>query len=504
MIKFIQKHCFILLLLLLIGNILQSNAQNAWENQKLDNSTSNITAPIHPMLKIKGPYQPVDESLSKHKQPSWFTSDKVGISMHWGVYAVPGWSPVNDTPGGTSYSEWYWMHMKDPQIAEYHKKQFGEKTYDELINLFKTENFNADEWIRNLKENGVKYFFITSKHHDGFCLWNTKYTDRNSAKMGPKRDLLEELGKACRKYGLKYGFYYSLYEWFNPLYLRDHDPKNKEKYDKMISDGVYTGLIEHKNYVDNFMIPQLVELTEKFNPDFLYFDGEWDEPESFWKMRQFVAWYYNRAAARGQEVMVNDRWGRGLRGKVGDLVHVEYQYGAELRGGTKLWAEWRGFGYSFGYNRNEKHYLTPEEAIRTVANCASGNGNVEFNIGPTADGHIPAPDFALLNAVGTWLKINGAAVYGASPNPIEKPSWGNISWQPAKKKLYLHVYDWPKNREIKLLGLKNKLKKAKLLADPKTKIHFTTEDNSLVLKGLPINSPDKAVTVIELTYAGEL
>ena len=329
---------------------MELKAQNPWEYQQVEKNGVSQQTEIHPMLTMKGPYDPTDESLSKHKQPKWFATDRVGLSVHWGVYSVPGWAPAG-VDIGESYAEWYGNKISNSKAyQEYHKTTYGDKKYDEFIPDFRAENFNADEWILTLKENGVKYFFITSKHHDGFCLWDTKYTNRNAMKMGPYRDLLGELGEACRKYDIKYGFYYSLYEWYNPLYLREHDPENKEKYNKMIADGEYTGLIEHKSYVDDFMIPQLVELTEKYNPDLLYFDGEWDHPESFWKIRQFVAWYYNRAAAKGQEVMVNDRWGKGLRGKVGDLVHVEYEWGAELRGGSKVWAEWRGFGNSFGYN----------------------------------------------------------------------------------------------------------------------------------------------------------
>ncbi|MEN9360448.1 MAG: hypothetical protein RL095_1983 [Verrucomicrobiota bacterium] len=460
---------------------------------------------IHPLLRLAGPYTPDDQSLAKHRTPAWFTEAKVGLSMHWGVYAVPGWAP-RGVGIGDSYAEWYGNKLKtNKHYQDYHAKTWGKDfRYDDFIPLFKAEHFDADAWMKTLKDAGVKYYFITAKHHDGFCLWDSALTGRNAMKMGPKRDLLGELAAAARRHGLKFGFYYSLYEWDNPLYLREHAPRKSAEAEAAIAAGAYTGLIPKKSYVDDFMIPQLVELVSKYQPDLLYFDGEWDHPEPFWRMRQFAAWYYNQAAARGQEVLLNDRFGKGLRGKAGDLSHVEYGWGVEAKGGQRVWAEWRGLAHSFGYNRNEapEAYLQPAAAIRMMVDAVSDNGNIEFNVGPRSDGSIPEADLALIQSMGAWLKVNGEAIYGASRSPLAKPAWGRLTARPDKNRLYLHVYQWPADGRIVLSGLPadTRVAKASLLAEPPRQITASRLADGSLLVQLSGQAPDAAASVVALEF----
>jgi len=161
---------------------------------------SNVTA--------QGTYKPTWESLDSHKMPKWYDDAKLGLSMHWGVYSVPAWAPRES---GISYAEWYGFRMNEtgnPTYA-YHRENYGEKfTYDDFIPKWKAEKYNPGQWAKFAKGMGAKYMFITSKHHDGFCLWPSKYTDRNAMKMGPKKDLLGEFFSAGRKEGLKVGLYY--------------------------------------------------------------------------------------------------------------------------------------------------------------------------------------------------------------------------------------------------------------------------------------------------------
>ena len=465
---------------------------------------------IHPLLNLKGPYEPTWESLAKHNAPQWFLDDKIGFSMHWGPYAVPAWATQGAGIGPSSYSEWYWnqMNKANSATAKHHKATWGEKfSYDDFIELFTAENFDADEWMRELKKNGVRYFYITSKHHDGFCLWDTKYTDRNSMKMGPKRDILRELVDAARKYNIKIGFYYSLYEWFNPAYVRELEKPNwfgtPEELQSLSKKMGYKGYIDVENYVDDYMVPQIVELIENFHPDYMCFDGEWDHPEAYWRMKQVAAYYYNQAAKRGQEVIMNDRFGIGTRGKRGDFFHVEYHANIDK---SLPWAMWRGFGKSFGHNKNEAPdaFLSPAQVVQMLVNCVAENGNIEFNVGPTVDGRIDQPEWGLIQQMGLWLKTNGEAVYGAKGSPIGKPKFGRMTHKPESNKLYLHVFSWPNDGKIKLKGVANKIKKAWLLSDPSIKLSVEANREGVILINAPKQAPDMHVSVIALEYAGDL
>ncbi|MEO6136529.1 MAG: alpha-L-fucosidase [Ginsengibacter sp.] len=345
-------------------------------------------------------YKPTWESLDTHKMPKWYDDAKIGLSMHWGVYSVPAWAPREN---GSPYAEWYGfsMNQKENPTMDYHKENYGENfTYDDFIPMWKAENFNPFDWAKFAKKMGAEYIFITSKHHDGFCLWPSKYTDRNAMKMGPKKDLLGQFFKAGRKENLKVGLYYSLYEWFNPNYTQKEVP--------------YAGLKRVNNYVDDFMIPQIKELIDLYHPDFFYFDGEWEHPEMFWKMKQVVAYYYNQAAKRNQEVFVNDRFGKDLRGTHGDLYNVEYDYNKGSEGMlSHKWSYWQGIAKTFGYNHdtNQEDCLSPKQFIDKVIKGVSQNGNFDINVGPTAAGPIADYEQYPLLKLGEWLKVNGEAIY---------------------------------------------------------------------------------------------
>lgn len=346
-------------------------------------------------------YKPTWESLDSHKIPQWYDDAKIGLSMHWGVYSVPAWAPREN---GISYAEWYGfrMHEKGNPTVDYHRESYSDNfTYDDFIPKWKAENFDPSAWAKFAKKMGANYYFITSKHHDGFCLWPTKYTDRNAMMMGPKKDLLGQFFEAGRKEGLKVGFYYSLYEWFNPLYTKIEIP--------------YAGLKRVNNYIDDYMIPQIKELIDMYHPDFIFFDGEWDHPESFWKMKEVVAYYYNEASKRNQEVFVNDRFGEGERGKHGDLFNVEYGYDKGSEGLlTHKWSFWQGIAKTFGYNHDtdQEDCLSPKQFIDKVIKGVSKNGNFDINVGPTAAGLIPDYEQYPLLKLGEWLSTNGEAIYG--------------------------------------------------------------------------------------------
>ena len=501
--KVVLALSFILCVLLLKAQNLEDQGKGTAANGK------ETQREIHPLLILDGPYKPTWESLAQHKAPDWFRNDKVGFSMHWGPYAVPAWATQGAGVGPSSYSEWYWnqMNIEGSPTQKHHFENWGKDfSYDDFIPMFTTENFDADGWMWELKRNGVRYFYITSKHHDGFCLWDTKYTDRNSKKMGPKRDILRELVDAARKHHIRIGFYYSLYEWYNPAYVNELTEKTwlgtPAVQKELVKTMGYKGYKKIDNYVDDFMIPQIVELIDNFHPDYLCFDGEWDHPESYWRMKQVAAYYYNQAAKLGQEVIMNDRFGSGTRGIRGDFFHVEYFANVDK---SLPWAMWRGFGKSFGHNKNEAPdaYLSPTQAVRMVVDCVAENGNIEFNVGPTMDGRIDQPEWGLIQNIGNWLKTNGEAIYNARGTPIGKLKYGRATYNPEKKSVYLHVFKWPEDGYFAVNGIKNKVQGAYLLAD--RSIRLGVEQTGLQLKiKAPKQAPDLHVSVIVIEYEGEL
>jgi alpha-L-fucosidase len=337
-------------------------------------------------------YQPNWQSLDQRPTPTWFTDAKFGIFIHWGVYAVPGWS----TKG--NYAEWYQQGLQTNDTArqKFHKAKFGNRTYYDLANDFKAELFNPDDWAKLFEQSGAKYIVLTSKHHDGFTLWPSKEADKtwgfkwNAVDVGPKRDLLGDLFKAVRKTAVRAGMYYSLYEWFNPLWLKD---KN--------------------TFVTAHTWPQMKELINNYQPDVFWTDGDWDVTAETWKSQEFLTWLYNESPVK-DKIVVNDRWGSGIRFKHAGIYTPEYQPDLDFE--DHYWEESRGMGYSYGYNREEDawDYNSTQSLVLQLIDKVSRGGNFLLDIGPDEHGKIPPIMQERLLQIGDWLKINGEAVYNTS------------------------------------------------------------------------------------------
>jgi alpha-L-fucosidase len=337
-------------------------------------------------------------SLDKRPAPQWYRDAKFGIFIHWGLYSVPAHAPIGQ------YAEWYWTRLGRTRkgdksgTTQFQEKKYGENfKYEDFAPLFTAEFFNAKQWAKLFKRSGAKYVVPTSKHHDGFALWPSAEASRawgrpwNSVEIGPKRDLLGELGEAVRAEGLKYGFYFSLYEWHNPLWKKDR-----------------------KRYVTEHFFPQFKDLVTRYKPALLFGDGEWDMPSRDWKTPEFMAWLYNESPVK-DEVIINDRWGKETRHKHGGYYTTEYAAG--LKDGSHPWEENRGIGSSYGLNRLERieNYKTSRELILILADLVSRGGNLLLNIGPAADGTIPPIMEERLLDIGAWLSVNGEAIYSTRP-----------------------------------------------------------------------------------------
>ncbi len=347
------------------------------------------------------------DSIDKRRTPAWFTDAKFGIFIHWGTYSVPAYAPV--IPGNLAYAEWYWNAMThgrdDPQANliqtgtwAFHQKMYGpDFPYQNFAPQFRAELFEPDHWANVFARSGAKYIVLTSKHHEGFALWPSKEASAtwgrpwNAAEIGPRRDLLGDLTNAVRRKGLRMGCYYSLYEWYNPLWLSDKP-----------------------HYIREHMFPQFKDLVTRYQPSIIFADGEWDLSSAEWRSPELLAWLFNESAVK-DEVVINDRWGKDCRHKHGGYWTTEYTPG--MTGMDHPWEESRGMGFSYGYNRAERleHYHTGRELVIMLVDLVSRGGNLLLDIGPDADGNIPVVMEERLLQIGGWLKINGEAIYGTKP-----------------------------------------------------------------------------------------
>lgn len=352
-------------------------------------------------------YQPTWESVDKRPMPAWFNEAKFGIFIHWGVYSVPAYAPI--IPGKLAYSEWYWNAMTsgrdNPNATgiqkgtwEYHQKMYGANfSYAEFAPKFRAELYDPDHWADVFERSGAKYVVLTSKHHDGFALWPSAEASKawgrpwNAVETGPKRDILGDLTDAVRRKGLKMGYYYSLYEWYNPLWL----------YDK-------------PRFIREHMTPQFKDLVMRYKPSLIFSDGEWELPSAEWGSPALLAWLLNETPVK-DEVVLNDRWGKDSRHKHGGYWTTEYTPGmADL---SHAWEESRGMGFSYGYNRAEQieHYHSGRDLIIMLIDLVSRGGNLLLDIGPDGDGTIPVIMQQRLLEIGDWMKVNGEAIYGTKP-----------------------------------------------------------------------------------------
>ncbi|MFF1396171.1 alpha-L-fucosidase [Streptomyces sp. NPDC058287] len=347
-------------------------------------------------------YEPTDASLSGHQAPYWFHSAKFGIFIHWGVYSVPAWAPV-----GKQYAEWYWDQMQDPGNPTYahHKATYGEDfAYDDFIPMFTAKKWDPRAWVELFRDAGAQYHVLTSKHHEGFALWDTKLSDRNSVKMGPKRDIIKELFDASRRYTpeLHRGLYFSMPEWFNPDNpWMGHAPRNPYTLEPV----PYTGYTSGKDYVKGFQAPQMLELIHDYDPQLLWCDiGGVNDSHNV------LAEFFNHGKNRPKpyEVAVNNRSGIGFH----DFTTPEYTtYDNTV---VAKWESSRGLDpYSYGYNAEtpDDRYMSTEEVVHSLVDIVSKNGNFLLDIGPRADGTIPEIMQTRLRETGRWLKTNGEAIY---------------------------------------------------------------------------------------------
>lgn len=423
---------------------------------------------------------PSFDTIYQRKIPAWFNEAKFGVFIVWGLYSVPGWAPKGQ------YAEWYGHNILDAgsPAQKYHNRVWGpDFTYDQFVPLFTGEAFDAGAWTSLIKKSGAKYVVTAANYHDGFAMYPTKYSVSkfgdhwNAHDRGPKRDVLGELEAAGNARGLKMGIYYSLYEWWNPLYQ--------------------SGQLE--KYAREFLAPKFKEVVTRYQPPVMFLDGEWEHPYQTWHSDELAHWLYTESPVKDQ-VVVNDRWG-WTRGKYGDYLSSEYGGGDYPP--THPWQEDRGIGNSYGYNRNEDawDYNSRQTLVRLLSTVCGNGGNLLLDIGPTADGHIPPIMEERLLQMGEWLGKNGAAIYGSSASPFwpRKFEWGVCTSK--RDTLYLHLFDQTVSA-LDLQGCTADVASVQYLATGDD-LKFSATDHHLHIDLTPVK-PDGDDTVIAVKIRGAL
>jgi len=430
-------------------------------------------------------------SMKTHDQRiQWWREAKFGMFIHWGIYSLPGGE---------------WKGHKVEGYAEHlmRKEKILREDYLAIAHQFNPVKFNAEEWILHAKNAGMKYFIITSKHHDGFAMFDSKVSDFNIMLQTPfKRDPMAELAAAARKHGIKFGFYYShAFDW------EDSDaPGNDWEYKNPGGDSALYGGINWFNlhpellpkavkYVDEKAIPQIIELLRKYHPDILWFDTPSKLPLSE-NIRIMKA-----IRAVDSNVVINGRLARTAAISFGDYKNTADRP-AEFYPVTGDWEAIPTTNESYGYHKYDSSHKPVSHFIQLLASAASRGGNLLMNIGPKGDGEFDAKDLHILDGIGNWLKSNGESIYGTKASPLPLQNWGVSTMKGAR--LYLHVFNYPADRKLYVGGLKSAFSKIYLLAGSKKQLSAKRLNENDIVIELPEQAPDTANTVIVVEWKGRL
>ncbi len=414
----------------------------------------------------------------------WWREARFGMFIHWGVYSTAaGFYEGQPVPG---YGEWIMNKGKIP-IDKY--KAFAKD--------FNPTKYDADAWVRLAKQAGMKYIVITAKHHDGFALFPSAASDWNIKLTPYGKDLLQPLAEACRKHGIKLGFYYSqAQDWINEGACSP-DPNKKRTMDQ---------------YIDEIAVPQVRELLTNYGefPSILW----WDTPAAMneeraaklvelLKLKPGII-HNNRVLKVAPCGIVDfDALKSGKKEPFSGDTDTPEQHIPATGLGDRDWEGCMTINHTWGYKSDDDSWKSTTELLRNLIDIASKGGNYLLNIGPTGEGLVPQPTIERLQEMGKWMDLNGESIYGTTASPFEKLAWGRCTTKKHENgtTLYLHVFDWPKDGKLLIPGLQNTVKSAKLLVSD-TKVKSEKTPNGIVLD-VPAEAPDAIASVIKMEISGK-
>lgn len=401
------------------------------------------------------PVRPKAYQKFERETPKWFTDAKLGIFIHWGPYSVPAWAEPIGALGTfdeeywfrhNPYAEWYYntVRIEGSSAHQHQREVFGGADYDDFIDLWKAERFDAGAVMDLVESTGARYFIPTTKHHDGVTLWDAPGTgNRNTVQRGPKRDLIAEFQKAAEARGLKFGVYYSGgldWHFTNAAVIDGPIEGDRRPVDK-----------EYADYAHDHVI----DLIEKYNPEVLWGDIEWPDAGKAPGKKSLVD-VFEKFYARQPDGVANDRWGETHW----DFRTSEYEQGRSSEG-EGAWENCRGVGFSFGHNmlEDESNSLSGVAAIRNFVDIVSRGGNFLLNIGLTASGEVPKLQRATLEALGAWNKVHGEAIFGSRPLESSICAPGDVPWvRWTRTGGTAHAFvDFPAGETVQLKGLSGQL-----------------------------------------------
>ena len=446
----------------------------AWQkaSSRYDKQRDDILATVQ-RVSAAGPFRPDWQSLSNYEVPEWYKDAKFGIFIHWGVYSVPAFG-----------SEWYprEMYLKGSEINKHHLATYGPLTsfgYKDFIPMFKAEKFDPQAWAKLFKESGARYVVPVFEHHDGFAMYDSDLSDWTAKKMGPHRDVDGELAAAIRAEGLHLGAssHRIEHDWFldggrnqdsdvnDPKYADFYGPAHPRidaNHDVLAEDWTYVSPAYARDWV-----ARNAEIVQKYKPDLIYFDWWIGQPSVRPYLAQFAAYYYNESLKHGAVGIINyklvDMEAHSAvldieRGQTSSILPVTWQTDTSVS--NKSW----------GYIESDT-FKTPSFIIHQLADVVSKNGNLLMNIGPRSDGTIPDEVQQILLGVGSWLKVNGDAIYGTrpwsvfgeGPTKVKEGSFHDTDTVPYTPQdfrfttkgatLYAIEMDWPTNGEAVIQAL---------------------------------------------------
>ncbi|HEY9048245.1 MAG TPA: alpha-L-fucosidase [Ohtaekwangia sp.] len=435
------------------------------------------------------------QAIDKDEKMKWWREARFGMFIHWGVYAVP--AGMYKGHKVNRIGEWIMNRGKIP-VAEY-------KTFARQFNPVK---YDPDAWVKMAKDAGMKYIVITSKHHDGFALFDSKVTTWDIVDATPYgKDVIKPLAEACRRHGIKLGLYYShAQDWVNPggAAARKKTTEGWANPDSTMIDAYTEAHSGHwdpaqttrtmEEYINDIAVPQVKEILTKYGDIAVLW---WDTPTG---MTTEFAEKFQALLPLQPRMITNDRLKRP--DFPGDFKTPEQRIPdlSELDG--KDWETCMTMNGTWGYKSYDDKWKTTETLIRNLLDIASKGGNYLLNVGPKADGEFPTESIDRLKAIGTWMKTNGEAIYGTQASPLASLPWGRCTRkeQNGNTTLYLSVFDWPKDGKLIVPALPNEIYSAHLLAGGK-KVEARKESDQWII-ALPPTTPDPIATVIKVEVKG--